>query len=445
MPPKNKGSHVRVSKLLSSILRHRGVQLGLTIREDGYTPLGALLALPAVKKLGADFAVVQSVVEQNGKQRFSLKQERDGYYWIRANQGHSMKHIKSDALLTRITNPADYRVCVHGTYWKAWSQIKRTGLNKMARQHIHFSSKDFRSQDIISGMRGNCQVLVHVDMAKAMRDGLKFYISSNEVILSEGQDGVIAPKYFSKVVEAQTGRTVSMDEDVVLESKKKTADDTVQSFDYLAIIDFEATCTLEKGRSFVQEIIEFPCVLVDAKTGKIHAVFHHYIKPRHTQKLTEFCKELTKISQATVDHGIDIADCLDRFDAFLRRHDLAYDDKSGNAKKTVAFVTCGDWDLKSMLPRQCQLLNRRVPRYFTSWINIKKSFQDKYSVKAGGMAGMLRHLKMPLVGTHHSGIDDSKNIASIAVRMLGEGFQFRLTSSPSHTQKTQKRRRKYSQ
>ena len=38
--------------------------------------------------------------------------------------------------------------------------------------------------------RNDCQVLVHVDMAAAMADGIKFYVSSNDVILSEGLDGI---------------------------------------------------------------------------------------------------------------------------------------------------------------------------------------------------------------------------------------------------------------
>jgi 2'-phosphotransferase len=36
-------------------------------------------------------------------------------------------------------------------------------------------------------------------MEAAMKDGIAFYISSNNVILTEGVDGLIATKYFRRV------------------------------------------------------------------------------------------------------------------------------------------------------------------------------------------------------------------------------------------------------
>lgn len=37
------------------------------------------------------------------------------------------------------------------------------------------------------------------------------------------------------------------------------------------------------------------------------------------------------------------------------------------------------------------------------------------------MAGMLKMLKIELVGHHHSGIDDCRNIGRVCVRMLEDG------------------------
>lgn len=92
------------------------------------------------------------------------------------------------------------------------------------------------------------------------------------------------------------------------------------------------------------------------------------------------------------------------------------------------FVTCGDWDLLRMLPTQLKREAIKTNNYFKKWINIKHSFTDHYKTKAYGMTGMLEYLKLELIGRHHSGIDDSRNIARIAVRMMADGYKFRKPS-----------------
>lgn len=52
---------------------------------------------------------------------------------------------------------------------------------------------------IYSGMRNRCDVAIYINLKLAMDDGIRFYRSANNVILSEGIDGVISPKYFQEV------------------------------------------------------------------------------------------------------------------------------------------------------------------------------------------------------------------------------------------------------
>lgn len=52
-------------------------------------------------------------------------------------------------------------------------------------------------------MRRTCDVYITVDMFTAIKDGIDFYISSNNVILTEGIDGVLPPKYFKSVVSSK--------------------------------------------------------------------------------------------------------------------------------------------------------------------------------------------------------------------------------------------------
>jgi inhibitor of KinA sporulation pathway (predicted exonuclease) len=48
--------------------------------------------------------------------------------------------------------------------------------------------------------------------------------------------------------------------------------------------------------------------------------------------------------------------------------------------------------------------------------------------QATGMMTMMRELQMPIVGNHHLGIDDSKNIARVVQRMLADGAVMQITA-----------------
>ncbi|KAI8388065.1 phosphotransferase KptA/Tpt1 [Radiomyces spectabilis] len=185
---------VRLSKTLSYILRHGAVKEKLNMRSDGYVALNELLARPKLK--GVTQEQVEHVVKTNDKQRFHLKCE-DDQWWIRANQGHSLKVKDMD--LELLTDPLE--TCIHGTKLVHWNAIKNEGLHKMGRNHIHFSIGLPADASVISGMRSNSEVFIYIDMAKAMADGIKFYRSSNKVILTEGVDGTLQPTYFARVID----------------------------------------------------------------------------------------------------------------------------------------------------------------------------------------------------------------------------------------------------
>lgn len=43
--------------------------------------------------------------------------------------------------------------------------------------------------------------------------------------------------------------------------------------------------------------VEFPAVLLDVHTGDVVDEFQQYVQPQHNPILSDFCKELTGISQ----------------------------------------------------------------------------------------------------------------------------------------------------
>lgn len=182
--------------------------------------------------------------------------------------------------------------------------------------------------------------------------------------------------------------------------------------DYLCVLDFEAQCE-DNVRLNPQEIIEFPTVILDVKNNKIVSEFHTYVKPEQYPVLTDFCTQLTGITQDKVDNGVLLLDALKQHTQFLQDNGLLKPDGP-----TMAFVTCGDWDLKTCLPKQLEFLKVDVPAHYKNWINIKFKFHDHYRVRPKGMTDMLNHLGLDLIGRHHSGIDDTRNIASICMKMI---------------------------
>lgn len=195
-----------------------------------------------------------------------------------------------------------------------------------------------------------------------------------------------------------------------------------QHFDYFLVLDFEATCN-NAARMVPQEIIEFPVLKFNWKTLQVESQFHQYVQPRRHPQLTPFCIELTGIVQDMVDGQPYIEDTLKQFDLWMHREIL-------DKKATFAFVTCGDWDLKTMLPSQCEYFNIPRPHYFNNWINIKQSFSSVTHIYPKGMISMLDHLQLRHEGRHHSGIDDTKNIAAILKGLLERGHIFTQPERP---------------
>lgn len=199
---KNKKKLGKLSTLLSYVLRHQANEMNIPISEDGYVRVDDLLANESF--LGYTVDDLRQVVADNDKQRFKIL-ETDGVLYIRAQQGHSISTINGESLdLELIKDPLDLPICLHGTSSAALELILGSGgLNRMARLHIHMAVGLPQGDGVISGMRKSCDVVIYIDVESAMRDGIKFYRSSNNVILSEGINGVISSKYFKEISRRQ--------------------------------------------------------------------------------------------------------------------------------------------------------------------------------------------------------------------------------------------------
>lgn len=366
--------HVQLSKLLTKILRHKASDYRIPMRPDGYVNLKDLFRHQSMRNYSV--ADLYAVVSNCSKQRFALRME-GGEEFIRAQQGHSISSVVDEELLERVLPSEGPQYCYHGTYSDRINDIKTTGLCRMARNHVHLTPALPGDESIISGMRQSADVIVVVDMRAAMQDGIPFFRSGNNVLLTPGigDTGIIPPAYLVDFIYK--------------DNKKRPAHEVAESPLplYYCVIDFEATC-IENGKILNQEIIEFPAVLVNACTMEQEFEFHSYVRPTHNPVLTDFCTSLTGISQQTVDAAPVFREVYDRFKDFMTGHGFDIEHNwtqttahSGDVpiRRAVQFVSYGDFEYRTIFPNQCRLVGMHAPLVaLQSWINVKVLFTRNF-------------------------------------------------------------------
>ncbi|OOQ86739.1 tRNA splicing 2' phosphotransferase 1 [Penicillium brasilianum] len=163
-------------------------------------------------------------------------------YMIRATQGHTIQSVDAATFLEPLTLDDESKLpqtVVHGTFHGAWPLILQSGgLRAMGRHHVHFATgpslestlatagttsqekgkEPKQENQVISGMRRDAQILIYLDIKKALAAGCPFWRSENGVILSEGlpvpngktdADGnpekIVSIDFFDFVIERKLG------------------------------------------------------------------------------------------------------------------------------------------------------------------------------------------------------------------------------------------------
>ena len=169
-----KESLIRLSKLMSLMLRHQPAQFALQLDAEGFAPLEDVVCAVQGKMGGISVADIVAVVEtlEPDKRRFSIV---DGD--IRANYGHSL----AARILHEPARPPD-RLC-HGTHENAAPAVLRDGLAPMKRQYVHLTSD--RQLAARVGARRGQPVLLDVAAGAAYRDGVRFYRANEAFWLAD--------------------------------------------------------------------------------------------------------------------------------------------------------------------------------------------------------------------------------------------------------------------
>lgn len=195
--------------------------------------------------------------------------------------------------------------------------------------------------------------------------------------------------------------------------------------DLAVCVDIECTCD-SPVQLEPMEVIEIACIKLDLTKSANNIdqcpSFHSYVKPKSQPQLTMFCKELTGITQSTIDKSDNIDTVTSKLINWLQREDLL--DSNFQRKGNFAFASCGKLDQNILSPIISEAFNLNLP-----WINVKKTFVGHKSQWPKSLYHMLELLGEEPSGRLHSAQDDCKNLAKIVDSLHRDGCKFHVTQS----------------
>jgi putative RNA 2'-phosphotransferase len=164
--------HVKLSKFLSLVLRHKPDSIDLVLDPQGWVGIDELIEKgnAAGTRFSRDDLLL--VVETSDKKRFSVS---DDGLRIRAAQGHSV--TVALGLPPREPPPILY----HGTATRFVESIQREGLKPQSRQQVHLSIDRSTAQRV--GLRHGKPFIFRVDAGRMHGQGFSFYLADNGVWL----------------------------------------------------------------------------------------------------------------------------------------------------------------------------------------------------------------------------------------------------------------------
>lgn len=167
---------IKISKHLSKVLRHDPASIGLVLDTEGWVDVSELIhAFNNHSNLELNSELLEFIVNVNEKQRYKLSA---GKTRIRASQGHS---IDVDLELVPKEPPT---LLYHGTNETNAIKIEKEGLKSQKRNHVHLSA-DIDTAFKVGSRHGGKTWVITIEAHEAWSCGLKFYLSDNNVWLSD--------------------------------------------------------------------------------------------------------------------------------------------------------------------------------------------------------------------------------------------------------------------
>jgi inhibitor of KinA sporulation pathway (predicted exonuclease) len=165
-------------------------------------------------------------------------------------------------------------------------------------------------------------------------------------------------------------------------------------------IDLEATCWAKGEKQRRMEIVEIGAVLYRPGEG-IVGERQQFVRPRENPVLSDFCRELTGITQTQVDRGLPYPEALAAVLAF--------------AGPEPAFCSWGDFD-RRQFEKDGALHEVDYP--FPLHLNLKRLYAHRTGKGLLTLDAAVADCGLAFQGRHHSGIDDARNVAGILDWMI---------------------------
>lgn len=172
------------------------------------------------------------------------------------------------------------------------------------------------------------------------------------------------------------------------------------------IIDLEATCCNDESfPKSEMETIQIGAVVADEK-GQVLDRIRTFIRPVRHPELTQFCTELTGITQNLVKWGQSFRNVIGAFPIYLKRchPELLTEDGS------VIWYSWGKFD-KVQLAQGCIYHDIKNP-FYSHHKDLSRIFRRKYGYARGGL-GAVKKMGLSLEGKAHDGLCDALNYAKL--------------------------------
>lgn len=163
--------------------KHKSIELAFLLRHDknyAFDEHGWREVKDLINNHGYTIDMLEDIVENNEKKRYEFSEDKR---FIRARQGHS---VQVDVELDERIPP---KFLFHGTSEDVVDHIYKEGIKKQGRLYVHLSDNPKTAKNV-GARHGKWHVLV-VESGKMSADGIKFYLSRNNVWLVDYVD----PKY----------------------------------------------------------------------------------------------------------------------------------------------------------------------------------------------------------------------------------------------------------